>query len=226
MPFTFNEDSEIYVDGERILFPRDANHSPSAFLSGLDTDDNIVLGSFTPDRRLRVDASVSIDTVDIGDVNMKIKLVGGGEAYVFGGLNPDTLSYFAYVQDQRMFFAGDRLKVDASITLSTDRVDDHDAVSGIAANTPTAVLTYIVPVGKTLYLQAARGSGYVPAEYWIEIDGTEREHQRSNWANWNVRFDFLQDGIIVASGDVVKVYVEHRFIATQDFNASIYGMLV
>lgn len=180
-------------------------------------------------RWINWDASIGLEVgeVNIGNVNVKLKLVAGGEEFLYGGLNPDLLSYFAYIQDQRMNFSGPRLMTDTVIVPGgADSIDEHDSVSAVPINTPTAVLTYTVPVGKILYLQAARGSGYVPAEYWVEIDGTERERQRSNWANWNVKFDFPQDGIKVVAGDLVKVFAMHRFISTQDFNASIYGRLV
>jgi hypothetical protein len=125
------QDSRIYDGPNTILFPSDSAGRASAFLSGLDLSDNIVLASFTADRKLRVDASVSIDSVDIGDVNMRIKLVGGGEAYVFGALNPDALSYFAYVQDQRMTFTSSALNVHiaSGLTSPTD-VDDDSVVAG------------------------------------------------------------------------------------------------
>lgn len=104
------QDSRIYDGNNTILFPSDSAGRPSAFLSGLDSNDDPVLGRFTTDGRLKVDASVTIDSVDIGDVNTLLK-VGGVNQYLGGVLNPDLLTYAAYVQDQRMSFNGGSLNV-------------------------------------------------------------------------------------------------------------------
>ncbi len=117
MPITLNDDHEIYRDGERIMIPRDGNHSPAALLTGFDTNEDLVFGSFTTDGRLRVDASVVIDNIDIGDVNMRLK-VGGVERYWSGVLNPDTTTYAGLVQDQRMSFTGGSLNVNPSMGLT------------------------------------------------------------------------------------------------------------
>lgn len=123
MPVTIDpQDGVVYKGVNPLLFPVDANDRVSAFLSGLDTADNPVLGRFTTDGRLKVDASVSIDTVDIGDVNMRIKLAGGGEDYLYGAMNPDGITRFLYTQDQRMNYTAGSLHVKADnfdVLLST-----------------------------------------------------------------------------------------------------------
>lgn len=115
MAITLDDDHEIYRDGERIMFPRDGNHSPAAFMAGFDVNEDIVFGQFTADGRLKVDASVTIDSVDIGDVNMLLK-VGGVNRYWDGVLNPDAITYAGYTQDQRMTFSGGYLNVNLSAT--------------------------------------------------------------------------------------------------------------
>ena len=117
MAITIDDDHEIYRDGERIMIPRDGNHSPSALLSGFDTDENLTFGRFTTDGRLKVDASVTIDHVDIGDVNTLLK-VDGVNQYLGGVLNPDTTTYAGYVQDQRMSFTGGSLNVNPGMGLT------------------------------------------------------------------------------------------------------------
>lgn len=95
------------------MFPRDGNHSPAAFLAGFDVNEDVVFASFTPEGRLKIDASVSIDTVDIGDVNILLK-VGGVNRQWNGVLNPDATTYAAWVQDQRMSYTGASLNVAVS----------------------------------------------------------------------------------------------------------------
>lgn len=123
MALTIGPDAVLLnSSGTRVKFIRDAEYDEVAPpLVGI-TGDSFTLLQATPDGKLKVDASVSIDNIDIGDVNMKLKLVGGGEAPLYGGLNPDALSYFAYVQDQRMTFTGSALNVSvAGLTLTSNR---------------------------------------------------------------------------------------------------------
>lgn len=116
MAVVINPQDRVIFDGDNpLLFPVDGNDRPSAFLAGLDANDDLVLGRFTTDGRLKVDASVTIDNVDIGDVNMMLK-VGGTNQYQSGVLNPDATTYAGYVQDQRMTFSGAYLNVNMSAT--------------------------------------------------------------------------------------------------------------
>jgi hypothetical protein len=117
MAITYNDDHEVFVNGERIMWPRDGNHSPSAVLAGFDINDVLTFGRFTPDGKLKVDASVTIETVDIGDVGLFVRDSLGVNHLAGGVLNPDLLTWALYTQDKRMTFTGGDLNVKASITL-------------------------------------------------------------------------------------------------------------
>ena len=111
MPLIIESDHDILDPGGLpFIIPRDGNHSPVALLAGVDPSDVIRFGAMTPDGKLKVDASVSIDNVDIGDVNILLK-VGGINHQWNGALNPDTITYSALVQDPRMSFTTGALNV-------------------------------------------------------------------------------------------------------------------
>lgn len=116
MAITIGDDGVIFDGLNPIVFPEDGNYRPSAFLSGFDVNDNIVLGRFTTDGRLRVDAEITIGDLTIGDVGLLLT-VGAGAQLLSGILNPDSSTYAGYVQDQRMSFTGGNLNVNASVTI-------------------------------------------------------------------------------------------------------------
>jgi hypothetical protein len=222
------QDSRVYRGANTLLFPSDSAGRASAFLSGLDVSDNVVFASFTADRRLRVDASVTIDNVDIGDVNTRLK-VGGVEHYWDGVLNPDSISYAGFVQDQRMTFtAQDELHTLSRVADSTGTIinpgtdeslqeivalltaplpgvngaphHSFGEVVAVASGIPTDVVTYTVPAGKTLYLRHVAFSGSNVSTFWIDIDGSVQARKRTYFTEYNGDFFFEGD-----SGHGLKV---------------------
>lgn len=104
-------DSIVKKDGIPVLFPKDSLYGPTSIIAGFDTAENLVLGKFTTDGRLKVDTSVTIDSIDMGDVNVLLK-VGGIDKYLNGVLNPDTTTHSALVQDPRQSYTGTNLNAD------------------------------------------------------------------------------------------------------------------
>jgi hypothetical protein len=130
---TLDDDGVVFKDGNPIIFPRDGNYDPGSFLLGFDSSETIQFASFTSGGRLKVDSSVSIDSVDIGDVNVNLK-VGGIDKYWDGTLNPDATTHAGYVQDQRMTFDTGSLNVKLTggaggLASDTD-VDDGSIATG------------------------------------------------------------------------------------------------
>lgn len=145
-PF-INTDGDI-IDGDTnlpLLFPRDANHSPAPFLMGHEVGSSLLkLATFTSDGRVRVDAAVTIDNVDIGDVNIRVKDAAESDILVSGGINPDSTTRFLYNQDQRMSFDTGSLNVKLTGGgggLAADTAVDDDSI-------PTG-LSGIVSIGLT-----------------------------------------------------------------------------
>lgn len=122
MAITVADDSVLLDGGLRLKFLRDAEYDAAPPLVAFNGDDQTLL-QCTPEGRLKVDTSVTIDTVDIGDVNTLLK-VGGVNQYWGGVLNPDLTTYAGYVQDQRMTFSGSGLLVD----VQTITEDDDNAI--------------------------------------------------------------------------------------------------
>lgn len=73
MAITVADDAVLLLDGiERIKFFRDADYAPAPPLTAFFGDVQTLLRC-TDDGRLKVDASVTIDNVDLGDVDLKAK---------------------------------------------------------------------------------------------------------------------------------------------------------
>ena len=137
MPYIIETDHDILdPGGAPFIIPRDGNHSPVALLAGIDPTDVIRFGAMTPDGKLKVDASVSIDNVDIGDVNILLKVAGVNHQWN-GVLNSDLLTYSALVQDPRMTFSTGALNVTfaggvSGLATEITQLNVFDAVRGLS----------------------------------------------------------------------------------------------
>ena len=110
MSVTIGADGTVLVNGTRILFPRDSLNHSAAMVGGF-SGDNLVLGQFTSDGKLKVDASVTVDTIDIGTVNLQAVTAGGAFFPIGEVLNPDATTYALYVQDPRQTYTAGALNV-------------------------------------------------------------------------------------------------------------------
>ncbi len=97
-------------------------------------------------------------------------------------------------------------------------------VSSIAAALETTVLTYTVPVGKTLNLDRIDGSGENVARYDIYIDSVREARKRSWWTAFNVCFEFHK--IELVAGQVLEMKVLHNSSAVGDFEGRLVGLLI
>lgn len=121
MAITVGDDSVLLDGSIRIKFLRDAEYDAAPPLVAF-SGDNQTLIQCTPEGRLKVDTSVTIDTVDIGDVGVFLNV--GGVNHLWNGiLNPDGTTYAGWVQDQRMSFTGTRLRVDTALVFPSDYPD-------------------------------------------------------------------------------------------------------
>jgi hypothetical protein len=116
---TVDDDARIFDGNKPLKFLRDAEYDWTAPLVAFDPSDEQVLLRATPDGRLKVDASVTVDSVDIGDINVLLK-VGGFDTAWDGVLNPDLTTHAGYVQDQRMNFTGPSLDVSVTGSVSLE----------------------------------------------------------------------------------------------------------
>ena len=112
------DDGVTLIGQNPVIYPSDGTGRQAAVLAGFHGDD-ILYAAFTDDGKLRVDASVTIETVDIGDVGLFVRDSSGTNHLAGGILNPDSLTWALYTQDPRFTFSSNKLLVDAgSISLS------------------------------------------------------------------------------------------------------------
>jgi len=96
----------------------------------------------------------------------------------------------------------------------------------VPSGSETAVVTYTVPVGKTLHLFRAQFSGENIATYRVKIDGTTVALQRQWWTDGlsgEIRFDAGR-GLPCPAGSVVTVTALHQRPSAANFSARIQGV--
>jgi hypothetical protein len=101
---------------------------------------------------------------------------------------------------------------------------EYSDISSLASGTLTTILSYTVPVGKTLAMEKVEVSGCNVADYVVEVDGAIKGKRRTYFGNFNADFDYK--GLQVAAGLVVRVRVIHSRPTTGNFDASLIGSLL
>lgn len=111
------------------------------------------------------------------------------------------------------------LTLPASVNRST-----YNEIAALVAFTPTLLVSYTAPVGKTTYLHRVFVSGDNVATYKVKVNGTVIETIRTYFGgDLNSQADFVEaaKGKPIAVGDVVTVEVEHQRPFVADFNGRI-----
>ena len=136
MAITVGDDSRIYQNGVSLKFLRDAEYDAAPLLSGVTAAGDIVLGSFTSDGFLNVNANITIPPITIGNVGVLLQ-VGNHTQLWDGVLNPDNTTYSGFMQDPRMSFTGSSLNVEVLnppdlSQIETDLANIFDAARGLS----------------------------------------------------------------------------------------------
>lgn len=105
-----------------------------------------------------------------------------------------------------------------------DAVAEYAEISSLASGALTTILTYTIPVAKTLKLERVEVSGCNVADYIVEIDGVVKGKRRTYFGGFNA--DFNLGGLPVATGLVVRVRVIHTRPSAGDFDATLIGALL
>lgn len=106
-----------------------------------------------------------------------------------------------------------------------DVINEYDEVLGVVASTLTTLVSYTVPVGKTLGLRLAEASGTNLATYTVVVDGDVIASKRTWWgSDFNAVFEFNR--LEIAASSIVQVKVIHERPMNGDFEARINGVLV
>ncbi len=245
MGITFDENI-VERDNVPFLIPRDANFDAMSLLGGFDENNVFRFASFTPEGKLRIDASVTIENVDIGDVNIRVKDLTGADLLVSGGTNPDGQTKFLYAQDQRMHFNQDELQVGVEYSALPDGaateatlVDILEAlgaqpnaqrISQFGSNTFIAgvegtIVSFVVPAGKKVRVTGVRGWADVDAEYAVKIGALQIDGYRTTPADITMDID-TSDTPYANAGDTIYLTAQHYVSgAGREFKGVIQGVM-
>ena len=101
---------------------------------------------------------------------------------------------------------------------------EYNEITSLASGALTNILSYIVPVGKTLQLKKVEVSGCNVAKYSVEIDSAENGVRRTYFGNFNADFEF--DNFQITEGKIIRIKVIHNRPVLGDFNATMIGSLI
>lgn len=140
---------------------------------------------------------------------------------------------YVYNEQDRRFEIQGGVNIDGSINVNIVNapssneaiVTTYSDVSSIATGSLTVVTTYTVPVGKVAFLQRVEGGGENIATYQVEINAVIKAKRRTYFGSM-LTTDFVfaestENGVELASGDVVRLRVEHGRPFTADFEGRI-----
>lgn len=100
---------------------------------------------------------------------------------------------------------------------------EYGSISSLIKDVLTTILTFTVPVLKTLALKKIEVSGDNPAIYQVEFDAVVKGKRRTYWADFNADFEFKEFNLV--TGTVVRVRVIHSQSIVSDFDATLLGEL-
>ena len=101
---------------------------------------------------------------------------------------------------------------------------EYSSISSLASGALTTVLTYTVPLTKTLVLNKVEVSGCNVATYQVEISSVVKGVRRTYFGQFNADFEF--NNFQVATGEIVRVRVIHSRTQAGDFDATLIGSLI
>ncbi|PCI45867.1 MAG: hypothetical protein COB41_00315 [Proteobacteria bacterium] len=106
----------------------------------------------------------------------------------------------------------------------------YNEISSVAASTPSTIVSYMAPVGKTTYLQKIKASGTNIAQYEVKVNGSVIDKGYTYFgSSLSTLFDFTgnaNNGYLLTVGDLVILEVTHIRGGTGDFNGRIQSIEV
>lgn len=100
-------------------------------------------------------------------------------------------------------------------------INEYDTASAVAKYTPTTIVSYTVPAGKTFYFKGVEASGENRAKYDVLIGESVEATKRTYQPVFNAEFLFYNHK--VTEGTVILVRVEHSRPDAGYFEARISG---
>lgn len=219
MAIVVDSDNEIYRGGERILFPRDGHHEPSAFLTGFDENDEIAFGRFDAQGRLKVNSSLTLSG-GLG-ADMKARDALNVEQFVQVVVDPITSRYALLTSDPRFSFTGGMLNVNTGFVPITSGLNKFGTATVVPV-TPTVIVTYTVPVGATLNIGNMNVWGDVDAEWVLTVDGNQVGGTRTSPSKLSEDVRYFVT-IQAVSGSVVQIQGMHYSDVPRVLKANLQG---
>jgi hypothetical protein len=217
-------DGDVLVGSLPFLIPRDANHSPVALLAGLTDTDVVKFAKFTSDGKLQVDASVTIDNVDIGNVDLKAKDAFGVSQYLQVEIDPATARYALITNDPRFTFSGASLNVTSSPAPSSGGINKFGTSSTLDGIWVT-VVSQTVLTGETFDARGFEVWGDADAEWSLEAGSTQIGGTRTSPSMLAHSVGYA-NVIPVAGPIVVSLKARHWYPSkTVGFSANLEGRL-
>ncbi len=108
---------------------------------------------------------------------------------------------------------------------------ESGSATSVPVTTWTPIISYPVPVGKTLKLEHAHGTGNVYAKWRLNLGATKKAFRRSSdGGGLDVSWDYADDnnpgGVEVAGGQTVSIEAYHTRPWLGEFDAEITGRLL
>ena len=116
---------------------------------------------------------------------------------------------------------GETIKVE--FDQSGEPINEYNEILSLAGLANADIITYTVPVGKTLKLQRIDFSGDNRAIFKATINGTTEAKKRTWFTSFNDYMVF--NNLVLNAGDIVKLIVENRTNTSADFDGNLQGIL-
>ena len=239
---TINQNKEILVDGNRIVFPRDANIDAAPPLFGIAPDGTFKPVKIDADGKLVIDldaSEITIGAVEIidNDSGQKLDVLKGGDAVatnpfgilVFGSdgtsaryipiVDIGSGNYAVNVTDSQVKSVLDSILAAFQPATSVLETDTEDLV---IANSQATIITYTVGVAP-LYLDGFTATGNVDADFTLHINTAEKLCYRTSEQDRTAKV-FFPTPQKVAAGSIIDIKVIHFYTAwTASFKATLIG---
>jgi hypothetical protein len=98
-----------------------------------------------------------------------------------------------------------------------------DVVNNVAKDTESDILSILVPTAKKFILLGGSASCFTDTTFRFYVDSSLKETKKSNWCERNVLFSMNECAL---SGKIIKITAEHKSLKLQNFQASIFGVLL
>lgn len=120
-----------------------------------------------------------------------------------------------------------RVVVSNSITATTSELKPNLLTTGTASSLAAAatadIISYTVPVTKTFAIFDINATGDGDGIYFITINGSTIDTQRTAWTNRNANFKFHKYTLV--AGDIIKLRVTNNNLISRNYTGVLIGNL-